>query len=140
MTRPAAHATAGCLIVLASILSACSEPNVVAPTTSATPSVQAQPTFRTAPCNLGEFWDGDALTRRAEYAEPTVSDLDIERYGPMIANDACSDAEILNWQELRRALGESDEICRIAWYDDPAISAVYSLGCTVPLVVTDASR
>lgn len=140
MTRSAAHAAAGGVIALAVILSACSGPNLVVPTPSATPPVQAQPTFRTASCNLGEFWDRDALARRAKYTDPRVGDLDLERYGPMIANDACSDADILNWQELRRELGERDEICRIAWYDDPVSSVTYSLGCTVPLVVSDAAR
>lgn len=140
MNRSVAHAAAGGIVAVAVILSACSPPNLVVPTPSATPSAQAELTFRTEPCNLGEFWDRDALTRRAEYTDPTVSNLDLERYGPMIANDTCSDADILNWQELRRNLGESDGICRIAWYDDPFVSATYSLGCVVPLVVSDAAR
>lgn len=77
----------------------------------------------------------------ARYDAPAVDDSLLDDYGPTIANNSCSDAAIINWQELRRETGESDEICRITWYDDPFTSLTYPIGCAVPvMVVTDASR
>ena len=58
----------------------------------------------------------------------------------MIANDTCSDADILKWQELRREVGEADQICRIVWYDDYFTAVTYDIGCAIPVVVTNASR
>ena len=58
---------------------------------------------RTAPCNLGAEWDAAALVTRATYIEPSLTEELRQRYVGMIANDSCGDAEVLNWQDLRRA-------------------------------------
>jgi hypothetical protein len=96
--------------------------------------------FRAAECNLGAYWDSSAQAVRAKYGEPTVDDGIASKYGPVLANDTCSDASILNWQALRRDLGEDDSICRVVWFDDIATATVYDIGCAVPVVVTDATR
>ncbi|WP_396642903.1 hypothetical protein [Microbacterium sp.] len=140
MNRSVARASAGGVIALAVVISGCSgtAPSDAMP--SAPQEEQALPAFRTAPCNLGEYWDRDALVKRAKYTEPSVGQAGLDSYGPTIANDTCSDAAILKWQELRRELGESDEICRIVWFDDYYSAVTYDIGCAVPVVVTDASR
>ncbi|WP_458040346.1 MULTISPECIES: hypothetical protein [Bacteria] len=140
MNRSATLVTAAAAIVLAASLSGCGAHSPSESVASAAPVGYPQPAFRTAPCNLGEYWDSSAKVKRAEFTAPTVDTDELELYGPMIANDTCSDAEILKWQELRRVLGESDEICRIVWYDDYFSAITYDNGCAVPVVVTDASR
>lgn len=105
MNRSVARAAAGGVIAVAVVLSGCSGITLPEPMPSATQEEQALPAFRTAPCNLGEYWDRDALVKRAKYAEPSIGQAGLDRYGPRIANDACSDADILKWQELRRELG-----------------------------------
>ncbi|MCC4908460.1 hypothetical protein [Microbacterium sp. cx-59] len=131
-------AAAGVLLV-ATALAGCAE----APAPAETSSVEARPVrgFEAAACNLGEQFDQDAMVKRARYDSPAASEYDLERYGPMIANNSCSDAQIIKWQELRRELGESDTICRVVYYDDVFSSRTYPIGCAVPvMVVTDASR
>lgn len=96
--------------------------------------------FREAPCNLGEYWDDDDRVKRADYSPPSVDGSVTTDYGSTIANDRCSDAEILKWQDLRRAANEDDSICRIVWYVDVLAAVSYDIGCAVPLVVTHASR
>ena len=140
MNRSATLVTAAAVVVLAATLSGCGAPGAresVAPTT---PASYPQQAFRTAPCNLGEYWDSSAKVKRANFTAPTVDNDELALYGPMIANDRCSDAEILKWQELRRELGESDQICRIVWYDDYFSGVTYDIGCALPVVVTNASR
>lgn len=127
-------------VVLAAALSGCAAPATSESLASTAPTAYPQPAFRTASCNLGEYWDSAANVKRAKFTAPTVDNGELELYGPMIANDSCSDAEILKWQELRRELGESGEICRIVWYDDYFTAVTYDIGCAVPMVVTDASR
>ena len=101
-----------------------------------TPTTESQTDFRTARCNLGEVWDRDALLKRARYDEPTLPSEKLkEQYGPAIANDSCTDAEIIKWQELRLERGEDDAICRIVWFDDYFSAVTYDIGCAVPLVV-----
>ena len=109
-----------------------------APVVTASPTVTVEPAvdFRTAKCNLGEVWDSEALVKRASYVEPAFPfDGLKEQYGSTLANDSCADADILKWQELRRALGEDDTICRIVWYDDYLTAVTYDIGCAVPMVV-----
>lgn len=128
-------------LVAALVLSSCAAP---AETASPTPSRQTtgtRPADVLAPCNLGEKWDSSAMLVVARYDAPAVDDSLLDDYGPTIANDSCSDAAIIKWQELRRETGENDEICRITWYDDPFMGLTYPIGCAVPvMVVTDASR
>lgn len=128
-------------LVAALVLSGCTAPTE---SSSPVPSRQAtgtRPADVLAPCNLGEKWDSAAMFRVARYDAPAVDDSLLDDYGPTIANDSCSDAAIIKWQELRRETGESDRICRITWYDDPFVGLTYPIGCAVPVtVVTDASR
>ena len=140
MNRSATLVTAAAAVVLTASLSGCGAHSPSKTVASVAPVTYPQPAFRTAPCNLGEYWDSTAKVKRAELTAPTVDIDELELYGPMIANDTCSDAEILKWQELRRELGEGDEICRIVWYDDYFSAVTYDIGCAVPVVVTDASR
>lgn len=127
--------------VIAAVLAGCSAAPSATPTE--TPSVETRPVraFEAAPCNLGEQFDQDAMVKRARYDSPAASEYDREHYGPMIANNSCSDAQIIKWQELRRERGESDTICRVVYYDDYFSAVTYPIGCAVPvMVVTDASR
>lgn len=114
-----------------------------APGVAESPSVETRPVraFEAAACNLGEQFDQDAMVKRARYDPPAAGEYELEHYGLMIANNSCSDAQIIRWQELRRELGESDTICRVVYYDDYFSAVTYPIGCAVPvMVVTDASR
>lgn len=130
-----ASLAAAVLLVVGSAGCAASAPGA---TSSPTPAqtVEPQADFRSAKCNLGEVWDSVALVKRASYAEPTLP-LDglKERCGSTLANESCGDADILKWQELRRATGDVDTICRIVWYDDYFSAITYDMGCAIPLVV-----
>jgi len=109
---------------------------VAASSTSSTPAPNIA--FWSAPCNLADTWDTTAQASLPTYAEPTLpSDSYFRKYGPVIANETCSDGEILQWQALRRGRGESDEICKIAWVVADISAAVYDLGCTRPAVVIE---
>lgn len=91
-------------------------------------------------CNLGEEYDAATASVRARYDLPVDADYYLERYGAWVANESCTDAQVLAWQELRRATGESDEICRVV-YEYSLAGTVYPIGCAVPvMVVTNASR
>lgn len=103
-------------------------------------AVREQPVFRTAACNLGASWDARAQATRASYTAPAIDPSVTADYGSTIANDRCSDAEMLRWQELRRDAHEDDTICRIVWFDDHLASVTYDIGCAVPVVVTHATR
>lgn len=132
-------AVGACIVAIASALAGCA----AAPVPASTSSAETRPVraFEAAPCNLGEQFDRDAMVKRARYDQPAASEYDLEHYGPMIANNSCSDAQIIKWQELRRELGESDVICRVVYYDDYFSAVTYPIGCAVPvMVVTDASR
>ena len=142
MNRNRVFASAASIGVIAALsLSGCAAPTG---SPSATPSRQTtgtRPADVLAPCNLGEKWDRAAMLKVARYDAPAVDDSLLDDYGPNIANNSCSDAAIIDWQELRRETGVSDEICRITWYDDPFMGLTYPVGCAVPvMVVTDASR
>lgn len=85
-------------------------------------------------CNLGEQYDHATASVRARYLPP----VDVDYYGEWVANESCSDSQVLAWQELRRAAGESDEICRVV-HEYSVAGLVYPIGCAVPvMVVTDA--
>lgn len=81
------------------------------------------------------------MLKVARYDPPDVDDSLIEIYGPVVANDSCTDADIIGWQQLRRDTDDSGLICRITYYDDDVSGLTYPIGCAVPvLVVTDAFR
>jgi hypothetical protein len=137
--KTSSSALAVSVLAIAAALAGCA----AAPAPAPTSSVEARPVraFEAAPCNLGEQFDRDAMVKRARYDTPAASEYDLEHYGPMIANNSCSDAQIIKWQQLRRELGESDVICRVVYYDDYFSAVTYPIGCAVPvMVVTDASR
>lgn len=125
--------TAGMLFALSSC-SASSAPVTSSPAESAVPA--------SAPsCNLGERLDNDAMTKVARYDAPVGADYYLEHYGPWVANESCTDSQVLAWQELRRENGESDEICRVVYEYDSPMDRVYPIGCAVPvLVVSDETR
>lgn len=142
MNRTPGFAAALILSLAASLaLSGCST-SVEAPQSAlGAEASSTRPADLLAPCNLGEEWDNVALLKVARYDAPAVDDSLLAEYGPTVANGSCADAEIIKWQELRRETGESDQICRITWYDDYFSAVTYPIGCAVPvLVVTDASR
>ena len=90
-------------------------------------------------CNIGERYDAGEGEVRARYDHPADADYVQEHYGDWVANQSCSDAQIIAWQQLRRETGESDQICRIVY--ESSLGMVYPIGCAVPvMVVTDASR
>jgi hypothetical protein len=101
---------------------------------------KAEPSAWSAPCNLGIERDGSGAARRgaawtAGYDEPTLAEqTDPGLYGEVIANDTCTDAQILRWQEARRQSGQSDAICRVIWSVEPN-GSIRDLGCAVPEVV-----
>lgn len=128
-------------VIAALTLSGCAAPTGSPSPTPSRQTTGTRPADVLAPCNLGEKWDRAAMLKVARYDAPAVDDSLLGDYGPTIANNSCSDAAIIKWQELRRETGESDEICRITWYDDPFMGLTYPIGCAVPvMVVTDASR
>ncbi|THG30565.1 hypothetical protein E6C70_14445 [Glaciibacter flavus] len=79
------------------------------------------------------------MVKRARYDEPTLPSEKLkQQYGSTLANDSCTDAEIIKWQELRLERGEDDTICRIVWFDDDFSAVTYDIGCAVPLVVRES--
>ncbi len=140
MTR--VHAIAAAVFIGGLLtLTGCSTSIETSQSTSTAEAEGTRPRDLSAPCNLGEKWDSAAMLKVARYDEPAVDATLLAEYGPSIANGSCSDASIIKWQELRRETGESDEICRITWYDDYFSAVTYPIGCAVPvMVVTDASR
>ncbi|MFT4052615.1 MAG: hypothetical protein QM677_10270 [Microbacterium sp.] len=118
-------------------LSGCSASPVPVDTSPAESGASAS----AVPCNLGEEFDHDAMTTVARYEAPVSADYYFEHYGPWVANESCTDSQVLAWQQLRRENGESDEICRVVYEYDKLAALVYPIGCAVPvMVVTDASR
>ena len=102
------------------------------------PKPTPAPTSPTFVCNLGWKHGADPTSILARYDEPTVRAWE-EDYGRLVANPECTDVQIFEWQELRRAARESDEICRVT-FEFTADARVHVLGCVVPvLVVSDAS-
>lgn len=90
-----------------------------------------------APCNLGIERDGGGPGWVALYSQPTLGEqTDVDLYGGAVANDACTDAQILQWQQVRRQSGQSDAICRVVWTTDSE-GSVRDLGCAVPVVVVE---
>ena len=88
-----------------------------------------------APCNLELALDDSGESWVARYSQPTLSmQTPHEKYGDLIANDACSDAIILRWQEARQESGQPDAICRVVWETD-SDGFVRDVGCAVPVVM-----
>lgn len=96
---------------------------------------KAEPSAWSAPCNLGIERDGSSAEWTAVYDQPTLAEqTDPGLYGEVIANDTCTDVQILRWQEARRQSGQSDAICRVIWSVEPN-GSIRDLGCAVPEVV-----
>ncbi len=96
---------------------------------------KVEPSAWSAPCNLGIERDGSGAEWTAVYDQPTLAEqTDSGLYGEVIANDTCTDAQILRWQEARRQSGQSDAICRVIWSVEPN-GSIRDLGCAVPDVV-----
>lgn len=92
-------------------------------------------------CNLGEQYDAATGSVRARYDEPADPDYYREHYGDWVANETCSDSQVLSWQQLRRDAGESDVICRVVYEYNVFSGMVYQIGCApLILVATDATR
>lgn len=90
-----------------------------------------------APCNLGVEREGSGPGWRAVYDLPTLgAQTDLDLYGGTLANDACTDAQILRWQDVRRQSGQSDAICRVIWSRD-SDGSIRDLGCAVPVVLVE---
>lgn len=90
-----------------------------------------------APCNLGVERDGSGPGRVAVYNPPTLAEqTDLDLYGGTLANDRCTDAQILQWQDVRRQSGQRDAICRVIWSHD-SDGSIRDLGCAVPVVVAE---
>lgn len=88
-----------------------------------------------APCNLDVGWSQPGNEWVAGYSAPTLSSqTDSEKYGGLIANDACSDAIVLRWQEARQTSGQPYDICRVVWETD-SDGLVRDVGCAVPVVM-----
>lgn len=122
-------------------LSSCATHSYATNSAPSDPPSESRPAYLLAPCNLGEKWDQTRMLKVARYDAPAVDGSLLEIYGPVVANDSCTDADIAGWQRLRRDAGDSDLICRITYYDDDVSGLTYPIGCAVPvLVVADASR
>lgn len=100
-------------------------------------SVKTDLSAWSAPCNLGVEREGSGSGWTAIYDLPTLAEqTDLDLYGGTIANDACTDAQILRWQDVRRQYGQSDAICRVIWSRD-SDGLIRDLGCAVPVVVAE---
>ncbi|OJU43103.1 MAG: hypothetical protein BGN98_04880 [Microbacterium sp. 69-7] len=129
---------AAALVVGVIALAGCSDVDPGASRESADPSSSA--IDHSIPFNLGEKYDAATASVRARYDLPVDADYYIERYGAWVANESCTDAQVLAWQELRRATGETDEICRVV-YEYSLAGTVYPIGCAAPvMVVSDEAR
>lgn len=90
-----------------------------------------------APCNLWVEREESGPGWTAVYDLPTLgAQTDLDLYGGTLANDACTDAQILRWQDVRRQSGQSDAICRVIWSTD-SDGSVRDLGCAVPVMVVE---
>lgn len=100
-------------------------------------SVKPELSAWSAPCNLGVEREGSGPGWTAVYDLPTLAEqTDLDLYGGTLANDACTDAQILRWQDIRRQSGQSDAICRVIWSHD-SDGLIRDLGCAVPVVVVE---
>lgn len=90
-----------------------------------------------APCNLGVEREESGPGWTAVYDLPTLgAQTDLDLYGGTLANDACTDAQILRWQDVRRQSGQSDAVCRVIWTTD-SDGSIRDLGCAVPVMVVE---
>lgn len=90
-------------------------------------------------CNLGSRYDAATESRRARYDAPQDADYYVPLYGAWIANESCTDSQVLAWKALRSEAGESDYICRVVY--EYGAGMVWPIGCAaVEWAVTDASR
>lgn len=124
------------VVLLAITLTGCAAAmSATKPTESSSPASVAA-----SRCNLGVSMDREQNVARASYDALPADSYEVKHYGLFVANQECSDAEILAWQELRREAGESDEICRVV-IEYTVDNLAHPIGCAVPvLVVNDAPR
>ncbi|WP_067244102.1 hypothetical protein [Microbacterium resistens] len=107
-----------------------------------TGATQAQSAAATSPnpmpCNLRLVWDRAAQDYLAVYEDSAMISY-TPKYG-RIANPSCTDAEILAWQDYRRADRLDAAVCRPVLRDE-ATGLVSPIGCAVPtMVVSDEPR
>ena len=84
-------------------------------------------------CNLRITGGSGAQARVAVYDDPVFSSS-ATSYG-RIADLSCTDAEILEWREMRVAAGLDAQVCRPVLYNDTLMARVYPFGCAVPTLV-----
>lgn len=100
-------------------------------------SANAELSAWSAPCNIRVERERSGPGWTAVYDLPTLAkQTDLDLYGGTVANDACTDAQILRWQDVRRQSGQNDAICRVIWSPDPD-GVIRDLGCAVPVVVVE---
>ena len=87
-------------------------------------------------CNLGLVWDRIDQDFQAVYEDSTFV-AQTPEWG-RTANLSCTDAEILEWQEQRRADGLDDQVCRPMLIN--GLKSVYLDGCAAPVVVVERER
>ena len=87
-------------------------------------------------CNLALRWDRVAQRYQAVY-EDSGFVAETPKWG-RTANLSCTDAQIIDWQEARRASGLDDQVCR-PMIDTDTVN-VFVDGCAVPQVVVARER
>lgn len=126
-------------VVLASPLAGCAAQAPSDPPASHDPQSSSELLDNPMPCNLGSRYDATTESRRARYEAPQDADYYVPLYGAWIANESCTDSQVLAWKALRSEAGESDDICRVVY--EYGAGMVWPIGCAaVEWVVTDASR
>lgn len=98
-----------------------------------------EPSARPVPCNLRLVWDRVEQDYLSVYDDSALNSYTAS-YG-QIANLSCSDADILRWQQQRRAHDLDAEVCRPVLEADHVSGRVNPIGCALPtMVVTGEPR
>lgn len=127
------------IVVLASALAGCAAQAPSGPQSSHERQSSSELLENPMPCNLGSRYDAATESRRARYDAPQDADNYVPLYGAWIANESCTDSQVLAWKALRSEAGESDDICRVVY--EYGAGMVWPIGCAaVEWAVTDASR
>jgi hypothetical protein len=127
------------IVVLASALAGCAAQAPSGPQSSHERQSSSELLDNPMPCNLGSRYDAATESRRARYDAPQDADNYVPLYGAWIANESCTDSQVLAWKALRSEAGESDDICRVVY--EYGAGMVWPIGCAaVEWAVTDASR
>lgn len=126
-------------VVLVSALAGCAAHAPSAPQASQDAESSSTLLDNPMPCNLGSQFDVVTESRRARYDAPQDADYYVPLFGAWIANESCTDSQVLAWKALRSEAGESDDICRVVY--EYGAGMVWPIGCAaVEWAVTDASR